>query len=167
MLLTEFAIRKTDISDLPELERIYDTARRFMRDHGNLYQWIGYPTEELLKHDIESSVSYVVTYGGNVCGTFAFFTSPDPTYAVIEDGNWLNDEKYGTVHRVASDGTHKGVLAFVMDHCSGIIDNIRIDTHADNTVMQNALSKLGFEKCGIIHLADGSPRIAYQKVFIK
>jgi hypothetical protein len=28
----------------------------------------------------------------------------DPTYAVIENGNWLNDEPYGVIHRIASNG---------------------------------------------------------------
>ena len=27
--------------------------------------------------------------------------------------------------------------------------------------MQQALQKQGFHRCGIIHIADGSPRIAY------
>ena len=40
--------------------------------------------------------------------------------------------------------------------------HLKIDTHADNLVMQNALSKEGFSRRGIIHLADGSPRIAYE-----
>lgn len=161
----EFAIRKTVIGDLPELGRIYTTARTFMRSHGNPTQWIGYPTDEILMNDISSSNSYVVTYGGEICGTFAFFLTPDPTYSVIENGKWLNNEPYGTIHRIASDGTQKGLLKFVTEYCSSVIKNIRIDTHSDNTVMQNALHKLGFEKCGIIHLRDGSPRIAYQKLF--
>ena len=41
------------------------------------------------------------------------------------------------------------------------IDYLRIDTHEDNHVMQQAVQKLGFRKCGIIHIADGTPRIAY------
>lgn len=163
----EFAVRKSVQSDLEEIMRVYSSARAFMRAHDNPTQWIGYPTEETVKNDMESSNGYVVTYDGVICGVFAFFTAPDPTYAVIEDGSWINDAPYGTVHRVASDGKHRGVLAFVMSYCSEMIPNIRIDTHADNYVMQNALAKLGFEKRGIIHLADGSPRIACQKIFSK
>ena len=29
--------------------------------------------------------------------------------------------------------------------------------------MQNLLLKLGFKKCGIIYIADGSQRVAFQK----
>ena len=41
--------------------------------------------------------------------------------------------------------------------------NVRIDTHEDNYVMQNMLKKLGYTYCGIIHLENGDPRLAYQK----
>ena len=30
--------------------------------------------------------------------------------------------------------------------------------------MQHLLEKNGFTRCGIIHVADGTPRIAYQKL---
>ena len=30
--------------------------------------------------------------------------------------------------------------------------------------MQHVLESNGFTRCGIIHVADGSPRIAYQKL---
>ena len=39
-----------------------------------------------------------------------------------------------------------------------------MDTHADNIVMQNLLTKLGFEKRGVIHVVeDDYPRFAYEK----
>ena len=34
----------------------------------------------------------------------------------------------------------------------------------DNKIMQHLLEKNGFTRCGIIHVADGSPRFAYQKL---
>ena len=44
------------------------------------------------------------------------------------------------------------------------IPSIRVDTHEDNIGMQKLLEKCGFEKCGIIHLENGDPRVAYEKV---
>ena len=42
--------------------------------------------------------------------------------------------------------------------------HIRIDTHTDNTVMQNLLEKLGYTKRGIIYVVeDNYPRFAYDK----
>jgi predicted GNAT family N-acyltransferase len=43
-------------------------------------------------------------------------------------------------------------------------DNVRIDTHENNYVMQNMLKKNGFVHCGTIYLEDGQPRMAFQKV---
>lgn len=44
------------------------------------------------------------------------------------------------------------------------IYKLRIDTHPDNQVMKRLLIKLGFTRCGIIHVAqDNIPRIAFEK----
>ena len=57
------------------------------------------------------------------------------------------------------------MLKACVDFCKEMTDNIRIDTHADNSPMQNALHRLKFSFCGIIYTADGSPRLAFQKDF--
>lgn len=48
--------------------------------------------------------------------------------------------------------------------CHNKIDCLRIDTHADNKPMQNAIDSYGFRYCGIYHVADGTPRNAYDLV---
>jgi len=88
----------------------------------------------------------------------------DPTYRVIYGGAWISDEPYGVIHRIAGDGMIHGVLDMVVRFAEERITHLRIDTHADNKVMQGAILKCGFRKCGIIYLADGSPRLAYEKV---
>lgn len=40
---------------------------------------------------------------------------------------------------------------------------MRIDTHERNLIMQHLLEENSYQKCGRIYVADGSPRIAYQK----
>ena len=100
-------------------------------------------------------------------GVFMFSTEKDPTYSVIVDGEWPNDEPYGVIHRIASSGRVKGVLAKCVEFAKKSADNLRIDTHEENLVMQSALSKLGFEKCGIIFLENGDPRIAFQLIVNK
>lgn len=49
-----------------------------------------------------------------------------------------------------------------MEFCKGRWGNLRIDTHADNHTMQHLIQKHGFQKCGIVYVEDGTPRIAYQ-----
>ena len=79
----------------------------------------------------------------------------------IEDGNWLNDEPYLTIHGLAGDGQVHGLFQCVADYCKNISQNIRVDTHANNRIMQKLMEKNGFIKCGIIYVKDGTPRIAY------
>ena len=157
-------IQKANMTQLPRILEIYENARDFMARSGNPDQWgRAYPPEEMIRQDILDGKSYVNLDGNRICAVFYFAVEADPTYGYIE-GAWCNDEPYGVIHRIAVDGSGKGVaaecFAFAAQHC----DNIRIDTHEKNIPMQRCLAKNGFARCGIIYLEDGDPRIAYQKV---
>lgn len=155
-------IRKSTMADLPRMEEIFAFAREQMRKNGNPNQWGSHkPARETLMEDIENQISHVLVEDGHIFGTFVFFVGEDPTYHVIEDGEWLNNEPYGVIHRVASDGTRKGMMGLVADYAKSQCSNLRIDTHHDNHIMQRALEKQGFKRCGIIYLLDGNPRIGY------
>ena len=156
-------IRKTTFEDLDKINEIYAIARRFMKDTGNPNQWRDdKPLVSDILNDIEKGNSYVVLENGEIAGVFAFILGEDPTYGYIEDGNWLIDEPYGTIHRIASSGKYRGVFDAAVDFGLTIMDNIRIDTHHDNKVMQHLLGRKGFSRCGIIYLLNGEQRIAYQ-----
>ena len=158
-------IRASRPEDLPEIERVYAAAREFMKKTGNPRQWGDKsPEKALILSDFENSTGYVVENEGKIAGVFAFIPGIDPTYGYIEGGAWLNDGPYGTIHRIASDGSVHGILEEALSFCEKRAENIRIDTHEDNKVMQHLLSKHGFTRCGIIYLLNGEPRIAYQKV---
>lgn len=159
-------IRHARIDDRNALLNIFDSARRFMKASGNPNQWIaGYPSCELITRDIVQDNCYVLENEEKaVTATFCFLPGPDPTYARIYDGAWLNDRPYGVIHRLASDGTQKGVAAACIAWCSARCLNLRADTHRDNVVMQHLLKKNGFVRCGTILAANGTPRIAFQRV---
>ncbi len=114
-----------------------------------------------VRRDIADGISYVVESDNRIVGTFVFIIGDEPTYSEIE-GKWIDNEPYGTIHRIASDGSVKGIADYCLKYCSGIIGNIRIDTHKDNNVMLKWIKCSGFSYCGIIHVADGSPRHAFQ-----
>ena len=155
-------IRKATPWDLPRIREIYEVARQFMRKNGNHSQWgKGDEPEALIEEDICQGNLYVLEKA-DIHAVFAFIIGEDLTYLEIEEGNWKSEEPYAAVHRVASDGTVQGVLGHVMDYCSAQVPHIRIDTHTDNKVMQHVLEKYGFVSCGIVHVPDGSPRIAYE-----
>ena len=125
----------------------------------NPEQW----PEEMVEEDIREGCSYVWEGSEGLEGVFYFKEGEDPSYIHIEEGAWLNKEPYGAIHRVASRGKKKGMLAECIAWCWLRCPNLKIDTHKDNHVMQRALEKNGFLRCGWIHVEDGTPRIAYQK----
>lgn len=158
-------IRKAETGDLPEILKIYDKARQFMAEHGNPSQWGShYPSIELLQEDIEQGNLYVLDGAKGLCGVFAFLVGEEETYVHIEQGNWLSGEAYGTIHRVAGDGSVHGLMEQIVGFCRGRIRHLRIDTHPDNRIMQHLILKNGFQKCGIIYVKDGTARIAYESL---
>ena len=85
-----------------------------MAENGNPSQWKdSRPSMDLVKKDIENGNSYVMEEDGRIIGTFAFIVGIEPTYLEIE-GQWLDDAPYATIHRIASDGSTKGVFETVL-----------------------------------------------------
>jgi RimJ/RimL family protein N-acetyltransferase len=156
-------IRQATKADDLEIASIYTRAREYMKETGNPTQWKNtYPTEEIILSDIENGFLQILTDEEGIQGVFAFLPDGDPVYNKI-DGAWLNDLPYAAVHRVASAGKKKGILSECMQHCFNRADNLKIDTHKDNKIMQHQLEKAGFIPCGTIVLPNGETRIAYQK----
>ena len=146
-------IREARIEDIERILEIYDIAKAFMRRTGNPNQWnSSYPDSNTLEQDIHKHQLFVMEEYSIIHSVFAFIIGDDPTYKDIE-GAWLDDSTYGTIHRIASDGTMHQVFA-----------HLRADTHEDNKVMQKVILRNGFKETGIIYIADGTPRIAYEKV---
>ena len=159
-------IREARPTDVAEIMQVMDAAKRIMRSSGNMHQWTdGYPSEAVILSDMEREGGFVVDDGGKLVGYFAFLPSPEPTYARIYEGDWLDDVRsYHVVHRIASYPDAHGVFSSIMDFCFSRDSNIRIDTHRDNHIMQHVVKKYGFTYCGIIFLASGDERLAYQRV---
>lgn len=148
------------------MQTIFAEAKRKMRASGNMGQWTGgYPSDEVLRNDIERGFSYVVEENGRMIATFVLAICEDPTYKTIYDGQWTDDKmQYGTIHRIASRECVHGVMKDVLEWSFKKISNIRVDTHKDNKPMQYLMEKNGFRYCGIIHLLNGDERLAYQKI---
>lgn len=168
------SIRHTLESDLSDIDRIFNEARRRMRSCGNMSQWVnGYPNAECVRRDMDRNCSFVATDDtGKVVGTFAFIIGPDPTYANIypyelyglRRDAWLSSLPYGTIHRIAAaDGVH-GIVRNCVQWAEAQVPSIRIDTHVDNRPMLHILKGLGFSFCGMILLRDGSERVAFERI---
>lgn len=159
-------IRIATTTDLPVIIQLVASAKGIMRESGNLKQWNdGYPSEKIISEDIKNGCCRIVMHGNTAVGSFVIKSGPDPTYSNIYDGQWLNDEPYYVIHRITSREDAHGIFKEMLDYCSNISHNIRIDTHRDNTIMRHLLERHGFSYCGIIHIANGDERVAYQKIF--
>lgn len=160
-IIMEYCVRKAIREDLPRIQEIYAYARSFMVKTGNPNQWgNNHPPLEQLEEDIALGDLYVVCDKEQIHGVFYFYIGDDPTYHRMDGGSWRSDTPYGTIHRIAGDGSG-GILKTAVEFGKQKINHLRIDTHEDNQVMQNAVVKQGFQRKGIIYIADGSPRIAY------
>ena len=156
-------VRTATDADFDRIMEIYGIAREFMIQTGNPNQWAdGYPEEELVREDLRTGICRVICEGETIRGVFALLSGDDPWYRVIADGKWLNDDPYVAIHRIASDGEAHGVFHCAAEYCKALCDNVRIDTHDDNRVMQHLISKNGFTHCGTVFVRGNSPRIAYQ-----
>jgi len=164
------AFRKALSTDISNIIRIIRQAQEFFRENG-IDQWQNnYPNEETVANDINNNNGYVLVNGNDIIGTVAVLFDEEKTYGYIE-GKWLSDGKYATIHRIAVAGEYKGkgyasdILSCIERMCrEKNISSMRVDTHEKNKAMQKLLDKNGFIYCGIIYLADGSKRRAYEKI---
>lgn len=166
-------IRKSTERDLSVLMAIFDEARGTIARLG-INQWQdGYPSLDVVGEDVALGRSYAIEAEGEVCGTFVLIDDGEPTYDHIESGHWLTGDEsrsYVAIHRVAvavknrGSGISAGLLEYAARYAAklGRI-SLRIDTHEGNVVMRRMLEKNGFSYCGVIYLANGDPRVAYEK----
>ena len=92
----------------------------------------------------------------------------EPAYDAI-DGQWLTDEPYVLVHRIAvADGERgRGVAAEFLHRVEALasergVKAFRIDTNFDNRTMLRLLERTGFSYCGKVVYRSGE-RLAYEK----
>ncbi|MGO2742747.1 MAG: GNAT family N-acetyltransferase [Pseudolactococcus laudensis] len=156
------------MTDLSEIVAVIESARAYLKAQGiDQWQKSAYPAISDIRTDIENDVAYVLKVAGKVAAYGAVIAGFDPAYDLIQ-GAWRNDNHdYVTVHRMAVSTAFRGqalgqrFLTSVFETFSTYQD-FRVDTHPDNQIMQHILTKLGFEKCGVV-MFEGA-RWAYQKV---
>lgn len=163
--------RQAKISDLDQIVEIIELSKKYLKET-KVDQWQdGYPAKEDLRRDIESGNSYVLTNKDEIVATTVISLDGESTYNSIFNGEWITNDEYIVMHRVAVHDKYKGKGIFkeLIKEAESFalnkgISSIKIDTHRDNISMQRAVVKNDFKKCGIIYLEDGSERIAFEKV---
>ena len=179
--LNMYTIRKSKLSDIEQIMNLFDMARKTMATLG-IDQWQdGYPYKENIMEDIRNDESYVVTgQNGVILATFMLMKRNESTYDRIYDGAWLTEKEvqYATIHRITvlpesrasavSGKEEKPISRIIIEYAKdfgkehNLSGGIKIDTHEGNIAMRKMLEKNGFVYCGVILLADGQKRVAYQ-----
>jgi ribosomal protein S18 acetylase RimI-like enzyme len=160
-------MRQANLKDLPVIMAMIADARQFLRQE-QIDQWQQtYPASADITADIAAGSGYVLADQDQVVGYAAVRIGFDPVYQTISDGAWDNDsQSYVMIHRTVVSSQVRGqklgqqlfkaIFATFSDET-----DFRCDTHPDNQIMQHILTKMGFEKRGIVEYE--SARIAYQK----
>ena len=134
------------LNDLNKLMDIYDLARVRMVNEGNLTQW---DNREVFKIEIIDYINKKILYkaieNDEIVGYFAYIYDIEHAYDAI-DGKWLNQDKYITIHKIASKYNNKGIggfiIKYVIDRCkSEGIYNIKIVTHINYLYLNMFLQK--------------------------
>ena len=152
-------IRLANTSDTNRIFEIYEYARAYMKAQGNPNQWgDNRPEKSLTKDDIKNQRCYVMEDEGHIFACFVFTIGFEKEY----EAKFPSNDKYGVIHRVASDESKRGIVERIVDFAKGKEKLLRIDTHEDNKTMQRAIERQNFKRIGIIYLEDESPRILYE-----
>lgn len=162
--------RKTTEKDVESVMSIIKQSQNYFKEQG-IDQWQnGYPNSQIIKDDIKNDYSYVLLKDNKIVGTTVLSFDGEETYNKIHNGNWLTQNEYAVIHRIAIDNNLKGqglagkIIEKVQEKCNKRgVRSIKVDTHEDNKSMQKLLEKNGFKYCGIIYLTDGDKRVAFEK----
>ncbi|MGI6254895.1 MAG: GNAT family N-acetyltransferase [Acutalibacter sp.] len=165
-------LRKASPEDEAAVLELYREASVFLASQG-IDQWQdGYPNREAFQADLARGESWVVEEGGRVLATACLGFGREPTYDRIYQGSWaVEAEEYAFLHRIAVSGELRGKNApslffgqLEQDARRRGLPCLRGDTHRDNKIMQHVLEKNGLSYRGVIYLADGGERFAFEKV---
>ena len=165
-------LRKSVNEDINNIIQIIDEAKEALKEQG-IDQWQnGYPNADVIRNDILNNHSYVFIKNNEIVATSAVSFDGEKTYDKIYDGNWISNDEFAVIHRIAISNKYKGtgIASEIIKMIEAIcldknVHSIKVDTHEFNMPMQKLLKKNDFKYCGVIYLEDKSKRVAFEKIF--
>lgn len=165
-------LRKSVNEDINNIMQIIDEAKEALKEQG-IDQWQnGYPNADVIRNDILNNDSYVFIKNNEIVATSAVSFDGEKTYDKIYDGNWISNDEFAVIHRIAISNKYKGtgIASEIIKMIEAIcldknVHSIKVDTHEFNMPMQKLLKKNDFKYCGVIYLEDKSKRVAFEKIF--
>ncbi|WP_320053397.1 GNAT family N-acetyltransferase [uncultured Acetobacteroides sp.] len=162
-------LRKAIISEIPIIWKILRDAIEQRKQDGSEQWQNGYPNEQTIFEDIINGYAYVLIDDSIIVAYAAIILGNEPSYKDIK-GEWLTNDNYVVIHRVATSNKSKGkgvatqLFKMVENICiEQKVYSIKVDTNFDNIPMLKILDKLNYTYCGEIYY-QGSPRKAFEKV---
>lgn len=161
-------IRKAKSVEAEMCYGFINDAREYHAKLGFVQWHDGYPVLQTIIDDINAEIGYAfVDESDKPVGYCCFVVGEEPAYRII-DGRWLNNNPYAVVHRMAFGKSVRGkgasakAVALLKNLSVSLgITSIRVDTQAENKVMQHILEREGFVHCGYVQF-DGGQKLAYE-----
>ena len=172
-----YRVRKGRIEDLPGIIDVIKDAKELFRSSGST-QWQdtdGYPNNQTFIKDLAENEVLVCTDEDKIIGVLVVSFQEEECYKDIVQGQWLNDNHYAVIHRLAvkKEYYRQGVAKKLLDQAEyvvlekGIFD-IKADTHEQNISMQHLLESYDYTYVGVIYLLRPDvlekKRLAYHKI---
>ncbi len=162
-------LRLATPEDLDTIWNILQDAIAQRKKDGSEQWQHGYPNKQIVEADIQDSHGYVLIKENQIIAYAAIVFGIEPAYNDIK-GQWLSQDEYVVVHRVATAESYKGhgvaTLLFQFIERLSIgkgVFSVKVDTNFDNYPMLRILEKLHYTHCGEI-IFGGAPRMAFEKL---
>ncbi|MCR4561702.1 MAG: GNAT family N-acetyltransferase [Bacilli bacterium] len=150
-----------------------ENAREFLKFQGNGQWQDGYPNKDDFINDINNGRLFVAPdhEDKNIIVGVCALTYREEDYHHLYEGEWLSDQPYMVMHRVAVKKEYRGKgygkLLFEVFIAQATIEgykSLRIDTHEGNDVMRHLITSMGFEYCGKAILTPNKDRMVFEKI---
>ena len=153
-------IREAKIENLDAIFSLVSRCTEHMLTQ-HIQQWDTlYPSDTLLKKDIEAQSLFVIEDSHRIIGIIVLNEDQEPEYSAL---NWQYTEgKALIIHRlcVAPDAQGKGIATQLMDFAEQYaLENryttIRLDAFQENPVAVALYEKRGYHKAGVVRFRKG------------
>ena len=162
-------LREAAYSELLFIWEILQQAIAQRKKDGSDQWQNGYPNQQTVHDDITNGNGYVLINNNVIIAYAAIIFGIEPAYNDI-NGEWLTNDDYAVVHRVAVSNAvkGKGIATHLFKEIEYLcverkVYSIKVDTNFDNIPMLKILDKLSYTYCGEIFFI-GAARKAFEKV---
>lgn len=171
-MLENLSLRKAVLDEVDAIWEILQQAILKRKEEGSDQWQDGYPNIDVIKNDLQNDSAYVVIQDeSKIIAYVAISDKGESSYENL-DGEWLTNDKYVVIHRVAvsQENKIKGLGTWIMLEAEKVaisknITSIKVDTNFDNIGMLRVFEKLDYKFCGEV-LQRGDARKAFEKILV-